>query len=67
MPTDNHKTDAERYAAELGDEARERQERLAKERFVCCGMPRANGHHDHCPNRPDEPVAVVIPGQESLL
>lgn len=60
------RSQSERYAASLGDEARERQERLARERYVCCGMPKNGGHHEACPERPDEPD-VKVEGQTSLL
>lgn len=58
---------ADRYAEQLGAEARERQEQLAKERFVCCGMPKATGHHEAChlfvPPETDE----IDAGQTTLL
>lgn len=66
---DDPKTPADLYAEQLGADALERQARLARERYVCCGMVRTDGHHEHCPARPkDEPtVPTVIPGQGSLL
>lgn len=55
-------TQAEKYRRELGDDALDRQIRLALDRYVCCGEPRGNGHHDHCPyHKP-----VIHPDQESL-
>lgn len=58
---------AEEYEAQLGREARERQERLRKDHFPCCGEHKQDGHHRGCSKRPDEPdVPAVIPGQETL-
>lgn len=55
--------DHELYAAELGDEAFERQRREAAERLSCCGELRDEGHHRECPLwKPPH-----VDGQESLL
>lgn len=54
---------AARYAETAGEQRRAEQERLAGERFACCGELRADGHHESCENW----TAPVIPGQESLL
>lgn len=58
---------AEKYREALGDEARERQERLARERHVCCGMPKDAGHHEACGLAPPPEDTSAVEGQTSLL
>lgn len=58
---------ADRYEEELGREARERQERLAKDYLACCGEHKDAGHHEACSRRPAEPDLTVHPGQAALL
>ncbi len=65
-PLTTHLSQAERYAAELGDAARARQEELARERFVCCGEPKVIGHHEQCPKRPADAPAAIHEDQTAL-
>lgn len=62
------KSAAERaYESEFGTEALERQKRLAKDYFTCCGRFKDDGHHEACSKRPDEPdLPALIEGQETL-
>lgn len=58
---------AAEYAAHLGEEARRRQEQLAKDYFVCCGEHKQDGHHEACPKRPPDEPPIVHPDQGALL
>ena len=55
------------YEETVGADARERQERLAREFLPCCGEHRDDGHHQECSKRPADYVAPAIEGQETIL
>lgn len=55
------------YEAEVGADARERQQRELSERHMCCGERREEGHHTACSRRPKDDPAAVLDGQIGLL
>lgn len=56
-----------RFGEALGDEARERQEQLAKSLWTCCGEPKAGDHHEACSKHPKElDQPALIAGQMSI-
>lgn len=55
------------YEAQLGREARERQERLAAELHLCCAEWKEGPHHEGCKNYVPDETPVEIEGQGSLL
>lgn len=57
----------EKYQAELGADALERQRVEAVERHPCCGERVDEGHHPMCSKRPPDEPAPHIEGQQGLL
>lgn len=57
----------EKYEAERGADAGQRQVAAAKERFVCCGELKDDGHHPLCRNYVEPEAPAHIEGQASLL
>jgi hypothetical protein len=55
------------YGREVGDDALERQRKLAAELHRCCGEWREGPHHLACKNYVEPEAPAVIDGQESLL